>query len=318
MPKISIIIPIYNSEEFLNQSIESLLHQSLKEIEVILVNDGSTDRSGEICDSFAERDFRIKVINKTNSGAADSRKLGIESATGDYIGFLDSDDWVHPDMYKTLYEYAKKENADIVQCGYISTHQRTEKMNFIQSKYHKYKIMTSREAFLQLYGMIDEKNINFLLWNKIIRRECFNGAELDSMVKSKIDDAPVVARLIYLSKSVVVTSEPFVYYYQHNNDEIKSVMGSMKESDKDFIISHVNSFNDISQFLKKKDKELYQISQKYTIQWCLSAIKNRNVSWREKCNVINLVKSFRAYNNSALRLKMRIACFLLGLVPVKI
>ena len=116
-PKVSIVVPVYHVEPYLERCLETLIHQTLTEIEIILVDDGSKDRCGEICDEYAAHDKRIVVIHKENQGLGLARNTGIENATGEYIGFVDSDDYVSVDMFQILYEAAVKENADMVLSG---------------------------------------------------------------------------------------------------------------------------------------------------------------------------------------------------------
>ena len=98
-PKISIIVPVYNVEQYLSKCIDSILNQTFKDFELILINDGSTDKSGDICDFYKQKDKRIKVIHKNNEGVAKTRNVGIANANAEYIGFIDSDDWIENDMY---------------------------------------------------------------------------------------------------------------------------------------------------------------------------------------------------------------------------
>ena len=118
MDKISIIIPVYNVETYIHKCIGSVLAQTYRNIEVILVDDGSPDNSGIICDEYAKKDKRVIVIHKKNGGLSDARNAGIDAATGDYIVFVDSDDYIAPDMIEKLYETQKRNNADITVCGY--------------------------------------------------------------------------------------------------------------------------------------------------------------------------------------------------------
>lgn len=119
MPKVSIIVPVYNTEKYLEECLSSLLAQTLIDIEIICVNDGSTDRSGQILDEYATKDNRITVIHKTNGGVVSARNVGFDIATGKYIGFVDSDDWVESEMYEKLYEIAERESVDLVTSGYF-------------------------------------------------------------------------------------------------------------------------------------------------------------------------------------------------------
>lgn len=116
-PAVSIIVPIYNVEQYLSKCIESIINQTLSNIEIILINDGSTDNSGVIADFYSEKDSRIKVIHKENGGQGSARNRGIEIARGEYIGFIDSDDWIDLNMYEVLYKEAKKNCSDIAICS---------------------------------------------------------------------------------------------------------------------------------------------------------------------------------------------------------
>lgn len=113
---VSIIVPIYNTGEYLYKCLESIVNQNLQEIELILIDDGSTDNSGEICDYYSEKDKRVCVIHKKNEGVSIARNVGIQAAKGEYIGFIDSDDWIEKEMYQELYYHAKETGADIVMC----------------------------------------------------------------------------------------------------------------------------------------------------------------------------------------------------------
>lgn len=119
---LSIIIPIYNTGDFLHKCISSVLSQTLSDFELILVNDGSTDNSGEILDEYAKKDNRIKVIHKENQGVSAARNDGIKEACGEYIGFIDSDDWIEPSMYEKLYSLAKNNDAEIVMCDAVTVY----------------------------------------------------------------------------------------------------------------------------------------------------------------------------------------------------
>jgi glycosyltransferase involved in cell wall biosynthesis len=119
MVKVSVVIPIYNVEKYLDEGIESIRRQTLEDLEIILVNDGSTDGSLNICREHAARDGRIKVIDKPNSGVSAARNAGIEAANGEYIGFVDPDDWAEPEMFEKMYGRAREINADVCMCNYV-------------------------------------------------------------------------------------------------------------------------------------------------------------------------------------------------------
>lgn len=124
---VSIIVPIYNTGEYLYKCLESIVNQNLQEIELILIDDGSTDNSGEICDYYSEKDKRVCVIHKKNEGVSIARNVGIQAAKGEYIGFIDSDDWIEKEMYQELYYYAKETGADIVMCDACTVYDDNKK-----------------------------------------------------------------------------------------------------------------------------------------------------------------------------------------------
>ena len=125
-PKISIIVPVYNGEKYLEKCVDSIIHQTERDIEVILVDNGSLDLSGEMCDAFAEKDNRIKVIHQPNNGVSFARNTGIENAKGDYIGFVDADDWIDIDMYDSLLKEASRSEADVVMCDATTVYSNGE------------------------------------------------------------------------------------------------------------------------------------------------------------------------------------------------
>lgn len=127
MSKISVIIPIYNAEDFLSKSVESVLNQTLKDIELLLIDDGSTDNSGKICDEYALKDKRVKVYHQENSGVSAARNNGIKLAKGEYIAFVDSDDYINPDMLEKMYQKAIEAGSDIVMCDAVTVYDNNTK-----------------------------------------------------------------------------------------------------------------------------------------------------------------------------------------------
>lgn len=122
MPKVSVIVPVYNAEKYLQECVDSILRQTLTDLELILVDDGSTDTSPALCDRYAEQDARVKVIHKPNGRAASARNAGIRAASGGYVAFVDSDDWVSPEMYEKMLDT----DADVTLCDYVRFQGKTE------------------------------------------------------------------------------------------------------------------------------------------------------------------------------------------------
>ena len=164
MSKISVIVPIYNAEAYLNRCLDSIINQTYSDLEIILINDGSTDNSLDICLEYASKDKRIVVYNQTNKGISKTRNKGIELATGDYIGFVDSDDIISPRMYETLYNLMTDEKCLIAGCQYTKF---TSSCKFKEDK--NYISYTKEEA---LKKNLNEEISNFL-WDKLIKEELY-------------------------------------------------------------------------------------------------------------------------------------------------
>ncbi len=166
--KVSIIVPVYNSESYLNECINSLLSQTLKEIEIILINDGSKDKSLEILNNFALKDSRIIIISKVNNtGMSDARNLGLDISHGEYIGFVDSDDYIQKETYEIAYKAAKKDNIDVVEFQYVNYYERK-----------KIKPIINNNNF-DINGNIKEikecwEEIKIEIWSKIYKNEFIN------------------------------------------------------------------------------------------------------------------------------------------------
>ena len=127
-PKISIIVPVYKVEPYIHKCIDSILNQTFKEFELILVDDGSPDNCGNICDEYAKKDNRVRVIHKENGGISSARNIGLDVSNGEYIGFVDSDDYIKLDMYERLYNSCKVNNADISIIGTIEVDENGKKL----------------------------------------------------------------------------------------------------------------------------------------------------------------------------------------------
>lgn len=167
MPLLSVTVPIFNTSKYLKKCLDSLEKQTLKDIEFILVDDGSTDDSGKICDEYAQRDPRFKVIHQHNGGSAIARQKGLNISKGEYVIVCDSDDWVEPEMYEKLYIKAKDTNADIVMCGYFA-------------EYEGGKSVPVQTIFRESVGIIDNEDLlrrgAGSSWIKLVKRSLYEDA----------------------------------------------------------------------------------------------------------------------------------------------
>lgn len=166
---ISIIVPIYNIENYLEICIESIINQSYRNLQIILVDDGSTDKSGKICDEYAKKDLRIYVIHKENGGLVSARKAGLERAVGKYVGFVDGDDYIDSGMYQKLYDIAEKYQTFFIHSGYYKGEDK--RIYFTSQKLKQYKNTASREeVLLQLLSLNSKAEISPSLWSKLFER----------------------------------------------------------------------------------------------------------------------------------------------------
>lgn len=213
--KISVIVPVYNAEKYVEESIKSLMCQTLKEIEIILVDDGSKDSSPKICDEYAKKDERIVVVHKPNGGLADARNAGMKVATGKYIMFLDADDAFEPDSCENMYNVIENSKADYVIGNYQMTHEdgtKYEKPSFDVEKYQEFKI--ELHDFKKSFFVM-----NSTAWNKIYRREFLEENDITFKVPSPAEDAYFTS-LCYIKAKYGYYTEKVIYLYRNSPNSI--------------------------------------------------------------------------------------------------
>ena len=207
---ISVIVPVYKVEQYLPKCIESIINQTYRNLEIILVDDGSPDGCGEICDTYSHKDERIKVFHTTNGGLSAARNFGITKARGEYIGFVDSDDWIEPTMYEVLLNQIEDKQADIAICGYCY-------------EYPKRKVIISTtddiyEGELNLVRALAYGNISKGAWNKLYRRTCF--ANIEFPEGHVYEDVTVLCKLFSETASSAVSCSKTLYHYRQRRDSI--------------------------------------------------------------------------------------------------
>ena len=202
---VSVIIPAYNIEDYIGRCLDSIISQTYKNLEIIVVDDGSRDYTGEILDNYAKKDRRIKVIHKENGGVSSARNKGIEAAEGDYIGFIDGDDLIEPEMYKTLVDLLEEENADIAHCGYQMVF--PDRIDYYHNTGKK-KIQTTEEG---LKDLLSGEMIEPGLVNKLYKKELIKNCRLNETVKIN-EELLMNYQLFKLSqKSVYYDITPYSY-----------------------------------------------------------------------------------------------------------
>ena len=212
LPLISIIIPVYNVNEYLEKCLCSVCGQTYKNLEIIVVDDGSTDGSGEICDLFAETDSRIKVIHQVNKGQSCARNEGLTIARGEYIGFVDSDDWIDPDMYEFLYHLLVDNDADISVCAhYIETTTRT-KVRYSSGT------LTSFSSDEAIRALVVDKRVRNYIWDKLFKRQAFSGIRFPE--NQIFEDMAVCYRVFHKVRRIVMQDCPKYHYLRREGSTV--------------------------------------------------------------------------------------------------
>lgn len=256
---ISVIIPVYNVEQYVEKCVDSVINQTYEKLEIILVDDGSTDKSGQLCDVLATKDERIVVVHQKNGGLSAARNTGIEKATGEVLSFVDSDDVLDLNFLKTLLEAMEKENADIVQCGFSRFADESELIALKEKELESaIDVIDSREGNLRLYS--ERGNEYTVVWNKIYKKRLFE--ELRFPVGRINEDAFTTYKLFYKATKIAVI-EPKLYLYRYRADSIMTQ--KIRHRNLDMIVAYdermefYQSINDVELYHLCKKKSMYSL-----------------------------------------------------------
>ncbi len=241
---ISIIIPIYNVEKYLKECLDSILGQTYKNLEIILVDDGSPDNCGNICDEYLKKDSRIKVIHKTNGGLSDARNHGINIATGEYICFVDSDDYVDKYYVEKLYNAIKSKNLKLAQCNILNVNNQKDIIEKLG--YDDYCIKSGKEIIREQYG----KHVveNTVVWNKIYKKELFT--DIRFPIGKIHEDEFVTYKILYTLDKVAIIND-YLYNYRENDNSITKKKFNLKRLD--CLIAYKEKIF----FFKGKDEDIF-------------------------------------------------------------
>ena len=228
-PKISVIVPVYNTEKYLKQCIDTLTDQTIKEIEIIIVDDGSKEECANLCDELAENDERIKVLHKNNEGQGIARNCGVKVASGEYIAFVDSDDYVDTEMYQTLYSVAEKNNADIVMSGvtFVGGNTFSKSGEYIEKNYFDKETVFEKEDVKQLIlGVVgalpsdsDDSRYGVSVCKNIFKRSMILENEIEFVSERKVISEDTIFMVDFLRYSIKVVGIPYAFYRYRRNDE---------------------------------------------------------------------------------------------------
>ena len=305
---ISVIVPIFNNEEYLMECIESIVNQSYKHLEIILINDGSTDGSKKICDEYAQRDSRIKIIHKGNEGVSKTRNLGIDMATGKWITFIDADDYIETDFIEKAMKYALEEKCDVVITGYRRL--RGEKEETI-CKEESYKL-NGREYLLK--ALSPQEGIGFSAM-KLIKKSIIKDIKFDSRLRVGEDAlfntmlSENIERAYYLNKDL--------YIYRVNQVSV------VKRYDKDYANKYLQSMQINKEYITNKfrnDKEVIQKLNNFIAFHVLLIAVNYSFSFNNKekhkikafkeiCNIPEFKEGISRSNYDNISFTRRVALF---------
>lgn len=251
---ISVIVPIYRVEKYLPACIDSILNQTFTDFELILVDDGSPDRCPEICDETAKRDARVRVIHQANAGLSAARNAGIEIAHGEWLGFVDSDDYIAPQFYEKLYQTAQRTDADCVMCSVQNVDESGKSIDSALMRVAD-EVKTGQEV-LQKIGR-DDVTPYLTAWNKLYRRKLFNTLRYPSGRQN--EDVFVFAELFCQVQRAACVAEP-LYFYRKRIDSIMNSAVTLRNLDE--MWAYVNCFEHLQQddeesILKETEKRVF-------------------------------------------------------------
>lgn len=250
--KISVIVPVFNVEKYLCKCIDSIINQTYSNLEIILVDDGSTDNCGVICDDYSLKDDRIKTIHKSNGGLSDARNAGLDAAAGDYVSFIDSDDYIHKRFYEILINLIVKYNGDIAQCEYLNIYEE-DADKFIDDKFYideKITVLDNNNEALN--NLFNENYINtVVVWNKLYKKDLFKDIRYP---KGKVhEDEYTTYKVLFNTKKMILTCRQMYYYLQRST----SIMG------KGFNIKCIDKLDAYyEQILFYNNKKLFELEDK--------------------------------------------------------
>lgn len=257
MQKLSVIVPVYKVEPYIHKCVDSILGQTYTNLEVILVDDGSPDNCGKICDEYAAKDKRVKVIHKKNGGLSDARNAGIDISTGDIIGFIDSDDYIEARMYQEMIDYMEHNNLDIV-CA--DTNQvKGNKIKF-KPRYKKNYVWSKQEALSEILN----GNLDNAAWNKIYKREIIGNTRFPQ--GRVYEDVATIYKFIYNADKVGYLSKPYYYYVKRKGSIVTS--GFNCKSRYDCFVGYIERLN----FAEKHKLSCVEACRKQALETALATL----------------------------------------------
>lgn len=306
MKKISIIVPVYNVEKYVEKCIQSLINQSYKNIEIILVDDGSNDRSNKIIDEYAKVDSRILTIHQRNKGVSAARNAGLKVATGEYVGFVDPDDYVDYQMYETMLKKIELNMSDLAVCGFSKVTELSDKEEIFEIKD---ELLSPKKCVEDLFDFRGGYAIKPSVWNKLFRRDKIGDLKFDENIGIS-EDLKFVVQYILKCNSIVYVKQAFYKNLQRDGsitrskgkaaqiiktveidnfvyDEIKKIYPDLREVVLDWIVQDNRGWYGL---VKQEDAEIAKKMKKMIMRNRWRIMSSKRIYWKEK--VIMLVGWF--------------------------
>lgn len=311
-PELSIVVPIFNVSAYLHECVNSILSQTFTDFELILVDDGSTDGSSDICDKFAQSDSRVRVIHKENGGVVSARKVGIQAAVGKYAGYVDGDDWIDPLMYEKMIFYIKKHDCDMVMCDVEHENKSLPlssgvTISNISNGYHNRVSLEEKMFPTMIYaGEFYQFGVYPVIWNKLYKREKLIKYQLavDENINTG-EDAACVYPYLLECESIYFLKDISLYHYRQSHNQMTAIYDK----------SYFGRFKSLYSFLSKSNIATSPYANQldyyysYLIKTTISnELKKANgISFREKLRNIKEISAFA--NNAGYINNMDISSF---------
>ena len=296
----SIIMPVYNAEKFLATAIESVLEQTYKDFELILIDDGSIDRSADICDEYVARDNRVRVIHKENGGICKGRNLGISIATGDYIGFMDNDDLIESNMLQECYDLIQEHNADWIKFGKREIILFEEREIACKETDFRYKIYDSEELRCSLLYLRNQGAMTFV-WDSFIKKDMLinSGLQFDEKFPLGNEDIDFCEQYALITKKLVVTDKIFYNHYtrfgisastKYSEDKLKSYIYLLEKSNERYLQNNL--------IIKECEEDYVNVITKQIVVNICQRLNDagKTLSMKEKCSKLEWCREQKVFD----------------------
>ena len=310
---ISVIIPVYNVEKYLDKCLESVVNQTYKKLEIILIDDGSLDKSGEMCDQWAKKDKRIKVVHKPNGGLSDARNVGLDMACGSLIAFVDSDDYISENMYEKLYFKQNEDNADVVLCNYILEYEDKKKY-YVKDNFNDLSVNNIRTRYLNNNQTVNGKYIESdgvlaTVWRGLYKRQLFEKVKFE---RGMFCEDIIFHLSLFKSKLKISTINDYLYHYLQREGSIINSYNDAKISKRIVFTKRILEL--ISGVLEEEIVERYKFFLYKAIVYDIIFASNRE-SCKNHLNSIktlnlNSKRSYKLFNSYTKDRKTKIMNFL--------